>query len=1005
MANTRLEKLVKELGKYYGVKDNLVLVGENGPERTIDVSSIADLDSNADEFLRHLLAKSKSAPLTSAIYERAKDFNTRNLPLLITPDEIPELYDQVDLINVLSVTNSSDKITLQGERGEDKSRYTTAEIFPSPSGNAKAPRVSVIQCFTPAVSSATSDTDITSLFMRNAPSFNMSQAVPYLDVSIASAVSTVPNSDQIEFNNYTLLGRFLGKVQNEVNERDLNFYNADFDPKKSQPRFDPIDELQRTGRTLTIIGGMESFTSPQTMVNANHTYNSTKGAVLDQFQPFMSLLSLKLSVTGQGGLMAYKNGTLELILHDRARLNDIGSLIAPDRFGNTRMIITYGWCHPSGRDFERNGYKENSDDLTGALIDSMRITEVFLVINSKFSFEQSSVKISLAISEIGSKVLTDMDVSVAVAPELQSDITNLKQEIQALMDLLDSKNSERQSTRLKTITVPSFIRNPDQITVNHTKLLNSIKDLRKAMGTNNGDLTSSLSNLFGSADNEKSLTESPTFKIVKRFGEEIERMMKELKDLPDPFLPVTDGNERNKPDKSKHVSLGKILTYFLGNAFNKRFGDNVELQLFFHPFNHDAARMNDYNISQFYFEWDDLIKVLKDQYSPFGFMSFGKLFNILQQYFVNDLAGPAYDFLDDAERGKYARNPENMTARGKTTGKKTSRKFETKEYEESLEKNKSKRLKMAYYGSESDPRTATFRMPQLNLNIESFPARAKWEESASLEAVPTGQPDTVVRIHVLDRCCEGNYTVSNVLKSAPGRVLAKTYRKSRNSPYSSNHYKYAQGPLKLLEENGFLKSMSSYLNPGGDAGMQTKLNDLLKQLPTEKQEEIKRVLSENYYIFNAPPASVKNMIKSIHPSMDYGTLATGIFRASVSSIDDSGLATIMLIRGGKGAKGSEGEETTQGVPMSVMPVSVSIETFGCPYFSFAQFYFIDFGTNTNVDNVYAVTGIDHTVEQGKFITSVKLTWSDSFAIFKPLEDSMREAALKTILQKLNVLRS
>jgi hypothetical protein len=139
--------------------------------------------------------------------------------------------------------------------------------------------------------------------------------------------------------------------------------------------------------------------------------------------------------------------------------------------------------------------------------------------------------------------------------------------------------------------------------------------------------------------------------------------------------------------------------------------------------------------------------------------------------------------------------------------------------------------------------------------------------------------------------------------------------------------------------------------------------------------------------------------------MDYGTLSTGIFRASVSSIDDSGLATIMLIRGGQGGKGSEGEEKISGVPVSVMPVGVSIETFGCPYFSFAQFYFIDFGTNTNIDNVYAVTAIDHTIEPGKFNTSVKLTWADSFAVFQPLDDAMREAGLKSILHKMNVFNN
>jgi hypothetical protein len=384
-------------------------------------------------------------------------------------------------------------------------------------------------------------------------------------------------------------------------------------------------------------------------------------------------------------------------------------------------------------------------------------------------------------------------------------------------------------------------------------------------------------------------------------------------------------------------------------------------------------------------------------------MSFGKLFNIIQQYFINDLAGPAYDFISSSERSSFSRNPEKLTARGK----KVNKKFESKAFEEALEKNKSKKLKLYYYGNENDFRTANFKTPQLTLNVESFPSRSNWLESLEIEKVDANDPDTVVRIHIADRCCVGNYTVSDVLKSAPGRMFAKTFRKTRKTVYSSKHYSYAQKPLEILEKNGFIKSLGTYLQPvnGLPSASKIKLDDLLKELNVERKTEIQNVISNNYYIFNAPSSSVKNMIKSIHPSMDYGTLSTGIFRASVSSIDDSGLATIMLIRGGKGGKGTEGEENVSGVPMSVMPVSVSIETIGCPYFSFAQFYFIDFGTNTNIDNVYAVTSIDHTVEPGKFITSVKLTWVDSFAVFQPLEDSMREAGIKSILNKMNVFNN
>jgi hypothetical protein len=1001
MSNQRLNDIVNELGQYFGVRSQIVLQGAEQNDRTlIDLNQSTDSGSN--DFLKLLMSKSTTAPSSKVIIEQA--VKQSNIPLLITPSET-----SIDGFKSSSVSNKKDKnLTKQGTSDGKEDFYTMADLFDA----QDLPNITVFQNFSPVNSAGTIDTDIVSLYMKSASSLEMSRAVPYLEIGIAGAVSTVDgdgtNVDKTK--NYTFLGRFLGASDGKApTDSDLLFYNADTDPLNKNPRFDPIDALQKDGRTLTIIGGMESFTAPQTMVNANRTHAESRGAVIDQFQPFMSLMSLRLSVVGQGGLMSFKSGNLELMLHDRARLNEIGSLIAPDRFGNTRLIITYGWSHPDGNSIARNSGSEIINNKIGELIDSMRVTETYLISNSKFSFEESSVKISISIAMLGGKTLREMDVSMALGDDLSRQIEQLKEELNNLSNLLNELNRERSQNKITTISAPTFLRSPESIaTANQESLVKAIKELRSAFGTNSAtsDLKTSLGKLFGTTLNAASQgkggfsnnSQGDVVKLVQSFSGQIDAYIEKLKKLPDPFLPTTLAPDASKPlDKSKYVSLGKILTCFLGNAFKKQFDNSVDMQIFFHPFNHEAGRLHDYNVSQFYFEWDDFKNILKSQYSPFGKMTFGKLFNIIQQYFINDLGGAAYDFLNDGQRSTFARDPKNLTKRGQEKGKNS-----TKAYEQALESNRGAKLKKAYYNNEQDIRPAGFRLPQLSIDLQSIPIRNDWNESTLSNPNDNG-PSTVIRLHVMDRGCEGLYTASELIRSSPGRTFSKIYRHpdaNRNDTiYRSNHCKYNETPINILTERKFLKKLDDYLGS-------PKFEELLGDVPRENIEIVKNTIKESYLIFDASSYSVKDLIKGVFPSFDYGTLASGILKASVSSIDDSGLATIMLIRGGQGAKGTEGEENNAlTVPMSVMPSSVSIDTIGCPYFSFAQFYFIDFGTNTNVDNVYAVTGIDHVIEPGKFQTTVKLTWSDSFAVFRPLDDAMKEAALKAILQRLGAFKN
>ena len=91
--------------------------------------------------------------------------------------------------------------------------------------------------------------------------------------------------------------------------------------------------------------------------------------------------------------------------------------------------------------------------------------------------------------------------------------------------------------------------------------------------------------------------------------------------------------------------------------------------------------------------------------------------------------------------------------------------------------------------------------------------------------------------------------------------------------------------------------------------------------------------------------------------------------------------------GGSTAQGAR----DSGLPLQTAPTSLSLTTWGCPIVNYGQNFFVDFGTGTTADNQYVVTGIDHSIEPGKFETKIKLAQVDAFGKFSSMFQSVQTA--------------
>ena len=1076
MANIRAA--IKELRRYYGLNatNPYLRLSNKSSDNRISIlqgqSTVFDdfvnytqsfEDFVVTDFMDRILTKSNTAPGVRSILERmhalkSDDGNyASNIPLLITPYESFDALSNGEIIQNPLINSPVDKNTRQGSKiPKNKNYYTFNDA--SLVNDVKA---SVIQIFSPLKSHSASDSDIASIYLNSVNSLEASRAVPYLDVSIATAVGVDENQQATPIS----LGRFLGldsKANLIPGTADHALVNGlpitskfkiDIEPTKDKEG-NPIEDIR-------LVTGIEIFTMPQTLVNADTAYNDLipNGRVLDPFQPLLSLENLKLSIQPAAGLIAQRHGELTMILHDRARMDEVASLISPSKYGKTRLIITYGYAHPAGQEYSSPTSNNQVDNAVGVLIDNMKVTDVFMITNISFSFSNQVVKINLQLATVGYNELSSMDIVYAEQP----DIKNIKEMLEVINQGIAESN---EITTTKKITSPIFLSNPNTIAGAGltNDQLKALKELKKA---NYSGINQIIEQLFG-----KNGKGGIVANAVKNKNQQLENTFTKIMSTPDPFLPVINVRDVNttdyvwngtaNPNKNTktYVSLGKIISTFVGsgivNDTNANFDSSIdELQIIFHPFNSNAGGLQDYNIAQFVIDFDEFKEVIKANFDITGSMSLMKFLGIIKSFFLSDLGAIGYGLLDSKQRKMFKLDPKKggrAPAPKKTSTKKKSdsanntnssssanfadqggytpaagaytpsegffstnssysytsvdpannqgpinqkttpetqkkqKSTKTKSYEEVLEASKKENLSALYESSPSA--SVTFQPPDIDYYIECIPKSIDWDDN------PNKTQGSVIKLNIIDRLCSSMSQICEFIRTTSSNSIIPLEKRPTNVdnfPYTSAHSIYSANFFQKLTINGLIKPINL---------AEIKEEIQARKETLEIENNVLEDIARNYVLFNGDINNAKDIIKKSYPSLIYGSEASGLLTLSFSSENDPGLTDVNLVRQGREEDVHSNDK--DGVPMMVMPASITVVTLGCPYLTFPQFYYIDLGTNTDVDNVYSISSVDHTIESGKFTSSIKFTHFMSYGAFRPLGDEFKRTALAGFLAKFNV---
>jgi len=1066
MASNELLKALHDLGQYYGRRtlDSYArkLIADGG-----DVDKAANIPDPSDPralILNDINGAGESTKnmghLLNFIAETVggdSDYLKRlNSDICITP------------ANSLFVTDKEkhplnmQKVQLPGDGVVDESQglfkpsvgdhYTVADYFPISENDDLATKLHVMQVFRAVSNVSNTDTDAISLFMNSIPTLEFSRAVPLIDITILS------KGDPTDYKKTRpmSLGRFL--IGESIHEEDLNdqqIFAATGDPGTTADTTMQGWEASADGKSYMAVASMDVFTSPQTLTPSNRDKSlrvkklSTDDAPLDPFMPPMSLNSLTLNSVNTQGMHSYKSADLSITLHDRSQMHAIAPLVQPGALGTqaTKLGITYGWSHPDGSNSYQNSSRTSDSDQNryADIINAMRVTEVFNVVNSSFSFnEDGSVAIELKLATDGATSFQLTDITL---PEVVDSYSKLAELTKSAGEHLNKYR--KRVKKVGKINIPTYLSRATNANQAATMKSKDVKKLQKYLkGAKDKDLTAiggfveeiiaekkriddskakAIDKMLGhlAKTPDPYLRELPevvignygTRRVKGRFASpetrakiaELQELVSEYEDPffhsggvphdidvdPEAFQDPTEvelkedeiavllsqikklenketvryvksriadlkGVKRKKGDgvKTKFVSLGKILSFFAAGALAKN-EEADEIHMIFHAFNDSASYMQDCNISQFPIPLGDFSKQLKDAFKASGKMSIREFLQFINRLYIKDQGAPAYGL-----GTLYGKRDDDNPAKRKYASKYSRGSKEKRSAK--IANVKSGILKAAYGLTESDDEgSISFKVPHLNLRLETV-------KDSSDDA------KTILKMHVFDQKCSTAENLQSILdgfsEGGIGRIVKRksdpNARGSKHSEVYTDQISYLQsGPHPIITDLPSAEKVAAKIG----------WNDV---------SSLEEFLHGRYVIDVDNMDRLKENLSSLFPGMTYGTAATGIISAQLATENNPALATVRMV--GAAKKDPDAPGTDEGLPMMVTPTSLTLETFGCPLFAVGQQLFVDFSTNTTADNFYGVFEVNHSLEPGKFTTSIKMGTLSSFGKWNSTLDNLKD---------------
>ena len=845
------------------------------------------------------------------------------------------------------------------------------------------PGLCAINVQNPVLNFANRDSGAVQVFMNAIPTLEFSRCQVYVNMQIiiqGAAVDADGRSAGIS------LFRFVSG-QSKTTEGSVERWLADAQPldikianAENQAAVDAGDATTEDATDDVALAqfssaGMEVFTHPQTLIpvtaaGQQEVYSNYEemGAtlqestdvrtgdaafpgepgtnraapIIDRMRPFMTLTGIKMNIKPTRGPMSMKTGAVSFTLHDRSRLAEIAPLVKPSQFGTTELLLEYGWSHPDGQ-LPIGGTLTGGGGMNnpyGFFLNALKTKEKYTVYNSKYAFKpDGQVDITLNVVSKGGDNTASLDVGMT--PEIQAQWALTEKVIQTTTEL---RKKIFKDEGMRDIIGDQVVASVSPTNVNDMINGEDAAELTKWIRKNakgEGDIKE-LADSYQKIKDAGAAAKKSIAAVIKEKGE-----IAYGKTL-DPFFETQDKDSgekstelwTRKPDGVGQLksccSFGKLALLFIGLplAASGRFD---EVQLFFYPINKNASYMAGKTTGNFPVtkaEYDLVMNHLKKEYVQ---ININQWFSNMNRLVLKSMAAKAYGFGNLYTRDEDGKSTQtSSTKRAGATALKTA---------------KDEILQKAYGGK--DGVETVFKQPLIKMFTECVPH--KRDTGPELP----GEGNTILRLHFVDAQC---------------------------SSYSS------YGEMMMSARNNAVAGQSATVQEFDDTD---PVNwDKTKSVAMDQASSLNFIKKSGNYNFVVGGAqALKYFIKSNMPHINYGSQASAVLNASIQTMSDSKNATIHMIRAQKAGGSDQGAAGDQdrGLPARMMPMQMSMDIIGCPLVNFMQQFFVDFGTGTTVDNIYAVTQVDHDITPGKFQTKLKFVPLDAYGRYESLIGTMDKA--------------
>jgi len=823
---------------------------------------------------------------------------------------------------------------------------------------------SVILSKSPFFNPATRNTKRAQVFMNSMPSVVLSQLVPHMQVEFQF---TRDPSDRLQ-----ALGQLkllLGAARKgQLSEADAAIVEAH-----------QVDVQDAGGRRELDFAGMEVFTSPQTLTNP--LPNASAGTmgdryvnVLDPFRPFATLEHVSISSKPSGaGFYCYKKANLSIKVHDRSRLNEISDLLRPRVYTGVTIWMTYGWRAPSRGD--ANPYFKYVND-------NMMMREAYHIVNSSFAFDnlgQVTINLELftkGVPELRELKVTDNRLDMSFRTQQLQRLTEMVSNYRRILRLDPPEGISKEIRAFQVLDAAEVGEFPDMTAGEVTRQIDA---LERSLVRTAGIDREALSGLIGSMRElyAPDKRDPKKFDFKERYNTRLtsvlEAMFFEVRSGPDPFLPgpgkdlgeeVTAivGRLNRQPETSvSHVSrtvvsFGKLFSVFALRAIMSVPDAADEVQVIFYNLNDQCGPISNHSIAEFPIN----MPMFLDQFREFVVSNGGE--KITLEDFLALVINA--QFLDNRALGYGLSTYYEPYARGREA-----------QVKHDMQGNFESAL------ASMTARYGPFRKPVVEMYVESTHERPD----------EAGDSDILQQLGYSARDARA-ISIRDSQGNAARRIMRiHVYDKQTNA------HRAARALLRNVNNTGFIN-----VNPGIDDRFrqyspkpEDTFESFRRAVGASLQEDVARgaVQITDMGAFSSNQ-QIKDVVSKLVPTIVFGSNGTTVTTANLASKADPLLSTVQMIRSQTVRNNANPNGSgDMGIPLRVIPAQMNMMSLGNPLATMAQQYFIDFQTGTTLDNLYIVTGHNHTFSPGKFETQWTFGYSDAYGVFEGAPNIVQQIAL------------